>query len=81
MVVAPTSTIDLNVADGESIAIEERAESEVLELFGRPVAATGARAWNPVFDITPAGLVTTLVTERGRVEAPDKDKIVQLFDL
>jgi len=65
MVVAPTSTIDLGAAAGSAIPIEERAAEEVLTLAGHRVAALGANAWNPAFDITPAELVDAIVTERG----------------
>lgn len=69
MVVAPTSTIDLEVASGAAIPIEERNADEVLGLGGQRVAAAGANAWNPAFDVTPAELVDAIVTERG-VAAP-----------
>jgi methylthioribose-1-phosphate isomerase len=65
MVVAPTSTVDLRVARGEDIPIEERGSEELLSLAGVPVAATGAQAWNPAFDVTPAALVDAIVTEQG----------------
>ncbi len=65
MVVAPTSTIDLGAAAGSAIPIEERPAEEVLTLAGHRVAALGADAWNPAFDITPAELVDAIVTERG----------------
>jgi S-methyl-5-thioribose-1-phosphate isomerase/adenine phosphoribosyltransferase len=64
VVVAPESTFDRTSADGSSIVIEERAEHEVLELAGTPHAPPGARAFNPAFDITPAELVTAIVTEK-----------------
>lgn len=71
MVVAPLSTLDLSVADGDRVPIEQRAASEILECGGQPVAAAGAGAWNPVFDVTPAELVDYLVTEAGVVANPD----------
>jgi methylthioribose-1-phosphate isomerase len=71
MVVAPASTVDMNTPDGASIPIETRPDTEVLELAGQPVAAAGASVWNPAFDVTPAGLVDVIVTERGIVERPD----------
>ena len=79
MVVAPCSTIDLQVAGGAEIPIETRPESEVLNLGETPIAARSARAWNPAFDVTPAALVDALVTERGVVLAPDTDKIARLM--
>jgi methylthioribose-1-phosphate isomerase len=59
-VVAPSSTIDAGCPDGDQAAIEERAPSEVTTF-----APSGTGAWNPAFDVTPASLVTALVTERG----------------
>jgi methylthioribose-1-phosphate isomerase len=64
-VAAPTSTIDMGTPDGGAIVVEERAESEVTSLAGVPIAPHGVRAHNPAFDITPAGLVTALITEHG----------------
>ena len=64
IVAAPESTIDSTTPDGSLIEIEEREEDEVLVLDGRPIAPTGAAAVNPAFDVTPADLVTALVTER-----------------
>lgn len=75
MVAAPTSTIDMACPDGASIPIETRAEEEVLGCLGHPVAAKGADAWNPVFDVTPAHLVDALVTERGVVFSPNAKKL------
>ncbi len=79
MVVAPSSTIDMDTASGADIPIEMRAEEEVLQAGGQPVAAPGARAWNPAFDVTPAQLVDVIVTERGIVEQPDTGKIRSLM--
>ena len=68
VVVAPESTIDASVADGASIAIEQRDEDEVLTFDGRRVAPVATRALNPAFDVTPARLVTVIVTERRVVD-------------
>lgn len=75
MVAAPTSTIDLGTPNGAAIPIEERAPEEVLQCAGRPTAAEGVDAWNPVFDVTPASLVDAIVTERGVIERPDVARI------
>ncbi|MGH3646680.1 MAG: S-methyl-5-thioribose-1-phosphate isomerase [Micromonosporaceae bacterium] len=64
LVVAPESTVDNSVAGGESIVIEQRAAGEVTSLGGVRVAPAGAQAYNPAFDITPAELITAIVTER-----------------
>ncbi len=75
MVAAPTSTIDMACPDGGAIPIETRSADEVLHCGGTPVAAEGADAWNPVFDVTPARLVDAIVTEKGIIEAPDPVKM------
>ena len=79
MVVAPTSTFDLKTENGKDIIIEERSEHELLEFAGVNTATSGVPAYNPVFDITPAELVTIIVTEKGVIEAPTADKIRQFL--
>ena len=71
MVAAPTSTIDPNTPSGAEIPIETRAPEELLQCGGAQVAAPGAGAWNPVFDVTPATLVDAIVTEKGVILNPD----------
>jgi methylthioribose-1-phosphate isomerase len=70
--VVPTSTVDLSLAEGNQIPIEERDPGEVLDLEvkGEPVAPAGALARNPAFDITPHRLITGIVTENGVVYPP-----------
>ncbi len=75
MVVAPTSTVDMKIAIGGDIPIEQRSPNEVLSLADQRIAAEGAEAWNPAFDVTPAELVDAIVTENGVVLAPDVDKM------
>ena len=79
MVAAPTSTIDLDLGDGARIKIEERSRREVTEYAGQALAPADVGVWNPVFDITPAELVTVLVTEKGVVEHPSAQKIRALM--
>ncbi|MFO1422050.1 MAG: S-methyl-5-thioribose-1-phosphate isomerase [Candidatus Competibacteraceae bacterium] len=79
MVVAPTSTVDMRIASGAEIPIEQRAAEELLMFGGQPVAAAGAEVWNPSFDVTPAALVDALVTERGVVLGPDEEKMARLM--
>ncbi len=71
-IVSPTSTIDPATPSGASIPVEERAEEEVLALCGVRLAPEGATAWNPAFDVTPAELITAIVTETG-VHRPPVD--------
>ena len=79
MVVAPTSTIDMSVATGADIPIEERGADELLSLKGAQVAAEGAGAWNPVFDVTPASHIDVLVTEVGVVRSPTTETMKALI--
>jgi methylthioribose-1-phosphate isomerase len=65
VVVAPTSTIDPDTPDGAAIIVEHRPAEEVTCMAGRPVAPGGTSAYNPAFDVTPPGLLTAIVTERG----------------
>lgn len=76
-VVAPTSTVDLELGSGREIPIEERGEEEVLAPYGCRLAPEGARAWNPAFDVTPAELITAIVTERGVLKPPYHETIPQ----
>lgn len=78
MVVAPSSTIDWNMASGDLIPIETRLEDELLEVGGQRVAVHGVAAWNPVFDVTPAENIDVLVTERGVVHAPSAETMAAL---
>jgi len=75
MVAAPLSTLDLEISDGSQVTIEQRPEAEILEQAGQRIAARGATAWNPAFDVTPAALVDYLVTEAGVIAAPDTAKL------
>ena len=69
-VAAPVTTLDPAVPDGEAIPIEERAEAEVTEIAGVRIAPAGARAANPAFDVTPADLITAIITDAGVLRAP-----------
>jgi methylthioribose-1-phosphate isomerase len=69
-VVAPTSTVDRSTPTGADIPIEQRPQLEVTAVLGTPVAPEGTPAWNPAFDVTPAELVTAIVTERGVARPP-----------
>lgn len=79
MVVAPTSTVDMNAENGDAIPIELRSEDEVLRCTGNAIAPDGAKAWNPAFDVTPAELVDAIVTERGVVTAPNAEKMSKMM--
>jgi len=70
LVAAPATTVDLETPDGASIPVEERSEEEITRPFGASVAPKGARAMNPAFDVTPAALISAIVTDRGVVRPP-----------
>jgi methylthioribose-1-phosphate isomerase len=69
-VAAPTSTIDLQTPTGAQIPIEQRSADEVLSLAGRATAPAGVEAFNPAFDVTPADLITAIITEKGVARPP-----------
>lgn len=71
-VAAPTSTFDLSLAGGEAIPIEQRGQEEVTEGFGRRTAPAGVRVYAPAFDVTPAGLIAAIVTDRGLIQPVDE---------
>jgi methylthioribose-1-phosphate isomerase len=79
MVVAPTSTIDMQLSCGDEIPIENRPQEEVLSLGGQRIAPAGVSAWNPSFDVTPAALVDAIVTEKGVVHSPNAAKMRELM--
>lgn len=78
-VAAPLSTIDLAIAEGSGIPIEERDPAEVTGFRGVRCAPEGVSVANPAFDVTPAALITGLITEKGVINQPDADKIRSLF--
>ena len=77
-VAAPISTLDLTLASGEEIPIEQRAAKEVTEVFGVPVAPQGIAVENPAFDVTPARYVSAIITERGVARAPYLESLQRL---
>ncbi len=77
-VAAPISTLDLTLASGEQIPIEQRAAAEVTHVFGVPVAPEGTSVENPAFDVTPNRYVTAIVTERGVARAPYNESLGKL---
>ncbi|MCC7367840.1 MAG: S-methyl-5-thioribose-1-phosphate isomerase [Chloroflexi bacterium] len=69
-VAAPTSTVDLALANGDDITIEERSSDEVTQIAGMRIAPAGVRAAHPAFDVTPHRLVTAIITEQGVLRPP-----------
>jgi methylthioribose-1-phosphate isomerase len=75
-VAAPTSTIDPETPDGARIPIEERGSDEVSGWRGQRAAPSGVQVWNPAFDVTPAALVTAIITDRGVVAPRDITRVL-----
>ncbi len=75
-VAAPTSTIDAASSSGAAIPIEQRAPAEVTGWLGQPSAPPGVGVWNPAFDVTPAELVTAIITDRGIVPPKDVARVI-----
>jgi methylthioribose-1-phosphate isomerase len=78
-VAAPLSTIDLSTPDGQGIPIEQRPAREMTHVGATRVVPDGAQVWNPAFDVTPARLVTGIITERGIARAPFTESLPALF--
>ncbi|MGD9338966.1 MAG: S-methyl-5-thioribose-1-phosphate isomerase, partial [Syntrophobacterales bacterium] len=74
-VAAPLSTVDLSVATGKDIPIEERDPKEVTHSMGRAIAPPGVSAWNPAFDVTPNRLIHGIITEKGIARKPYKKSL------
>lgn len=77
-IAAPVSTFDFNIATGEQIPIEERSADEVKTLQGVITAPQDALAYNPAFDVTPAELITGIITEYGVIKPPYLENIKKL---
>lgn len=69
-VAAPTSTLDFALKTGDEIPIEQRAAEEITEGFGKMTAPEGVKVYSPAFDVTPAALVTAIITEKGVARPP-----------
>ena len=80
-VAAPISTLDLTLASGDQIPIEQRAASEVTHLAGVAVAPEGIAVENPAFDVTPNRYVSAIITERGVARAPYAESLRRLVEL
>ena len=78
-VVAPRSTIDRALADGDAIPIEQRASDEVTAVRGLALAPAGVSAANPAFDVTPAHYIAAIVTEAGITRPPYAESLAALF--
>jgi methylthioribose-1-phosphate isomerase len=79
-VVAPISTLDLTLASGTNIPIEERDIQEVTHFRGKPITPKGVSALNPAFDVTPHGLIHAIITEKGVVKEPFERELEKLIE-
>lgn len=80
-VIAPSNTIDLELAGGNEIKIEERAPREVTMICGINIAPESANARHPAFDVTPASLITAIITEKGVIKPVNKTNILKNLNL
>ena len=80
-VAAPSSTFDLTLMNGSEIPIEQRSREEVVAPYGHHVAPEGIGVYNPAFDVTPAELVTALITEHGLISEVNVKNIAAHFQL
>lgn len=78
-VAAPVSTIDVSCPSGASIPIEERSRDEVVSMFGRTIAPEGVKVRHPAFDVTPARLITAIITDQGVLRPAYDQSIAALF--
>jgi methylthioribose-1-phosphate isomerase len=78
-VAAPTSTIDMNLENGDDIPIEQRDPREVTHLGEQALAPEGVNAAHPAFDVTPHDLVTAIITEHGVVEPPFETNLLRVM--
>ena len=78
-VAAPLSTFDPDIRSGEEIPIEQRDTREISEINGRILAPAGIRIENPAFDVTPASLITGIITEYGIAAKPYPESIRAFF--
>lgn len=79
-VAAPTSTLDMSLATGDLIPIEERGAEEITEGFGKRTAPEGVKVYSPAFDVTPARMIDAIITEKGIVRAPYTENLAALFE-
>jgi methylthioribose-1-phosphate isomerase len=77
-VAAPVSTLDLTLSSGDEIPIEQRAASEVTQMFGHQVAPEGTAVQNPAFDVTPSRYVSAIITENGVARAPYEESLKKM---
>lgn len=78
-VAAPSNTFDLSLDSGKEIPIEQRDSAEITDGFGKSTAPAGVDVYNPAFDVTPAELITAIVTERGIIQPVNQETIAAVL--
>ena len=78
-VAAPISTLDLTIASGSDIPIEQRDVREVTHFRGCPIAPKGVEAFNPAFDVTPHSMIHAIITEKGLIREPFRKNLKKMF--
>jgi methylthioribose-1-phosphate isomerase len=78
-IAAPTSTFDLSISSGAEIPIEQRDPKEITHAFGRQTAPEGIAVYNPAFDVTPANLITAIISDRGLIQPVTREKIAEVL--
>ena len=78
-VAAPSNTFDLSLSTGKGIPIEQRNSDEITQGFGKPTAPAGINTYNPAFDVTPAELITAIITEKGIISPVSSEAIAALL--
>jgi len=79
-IAAPLSTIDVATPTGKEIVIEERSSLEVTHWYGKQIAPTGVKVYNPAFDVTPSDLIHGIITEKGIIRAEYVKNIAKVFE-
>ncbi|HQR08948.1 MAG TPA: S-methyl-5-thioribose-1-phosphate isomerase [Gemmatales bacterium] len=80
-IAAPQSTFDLSLPDGSGIPIEQRAAEEITNAFGKRTAPAGVEVYNPAFDVTPAELISGIITEKGLISPVSRENILGSFSI
>lgn len=76
-IAAPSSTFDFDLASGDDIPIEQRDPEEIIAGFGKATAPENVQTYNPAFDVTPAELITGIITEKGLIQPPSTQTIAE----
>jgi methylthioribose-1-phosphate isomerase len=79
-IAAPTSTFDLSISNGAEIPIEQRDPREITHAFGRQTAPDGIAVYNPAFDVTPANLITAIISDRGLIQPVTRERIAEVLN-